>query len=338
MNYINKSIVHGELDLSFGLFDIADSMSEAHYFSLFENCFGKRANINLDTFRWFNLSHPNHKNYNFFLKDNKNNRFIAAYGLLPSKVTYKDKTLNVGICTNVMVDPESKYRRKGLFQLIGKMSLDYFGKLFGMDLAFGIPNDAAIKGHLKIGWKQYPDLKFIEKKVSGIEEDISFTFRQVEDIASVLTYDDLKKFKNKYKFYFDKTPREIEWRYNKPNVEYRRVVIENRGKLEGFMVYKFYTDDNLNIRKLHILDFGYSEYKYFDSMLRQITNIALKESCNLINLWYIDAPSKELHILNTNSFIFSESDKNRLIFYGDIDFMDEDFSNFHINIGDNDVY
>ena len=151
--FAKLDIAHVLLDLS-----LDDEMSK--YLNLFEKCFGKRENINADTFLWFGLNHPASENYSFGFIDKATGNLISAYGLLPLDAMLLHKKIKCALCTNVMTDPD--YSGMGLFVKIGEESIRYIASV-GISMCLGIPNENAIKGHIKVGWTQREDIWFYEK-------------------------------------------------------------------------------------------------------------------------------------------------------------------------------
>ena len=342
MEIIKSDIIHAELNLSFGKFDLSITEDLKKYLDLFEVCFGKRNNIDDSTFIWFNLNKPKFRNENFYLIDNSNDTLIAAYGLFPGELFFENNKLNSAVCTNVMVNPLGKYRGKGLFQLIGKLSLNFLQNNLKMDFALGVPNQAAIRGHLRIGWEQQPNLNFLEKKVSSetICETEKYKLINVDSFEGNILDIELQKFYNKYSFYFKKCPSTLDWRFNKNNEKYTKLILKDEGINSGFLVYKIFYDSDSKIRKFHIMDFAYTSSNHLKFLLKKINSIAFELSCDLINLWYIKSKSvsEEFTVFKSMNYTFSQVEDNMMIFYSDIDFSKVSFSDFHICLADNDVY
>lgn len=330
MEIINKIKIKN-LDLSFILLDFNNSKESIQYFKLFECCFGKRKNITPNTFNWFNVKIPN-KNFNFALIDNSNNTMIAAYGLAPVKCYYKNNHTPTVLCTNVMTNP--KYSGNGLFVEIGKLSLANVFDKKNIKLAYGIPNENAIRGHLKVGWKEMPLINFFEKHKSDIKKinTNKIEYKTIETFEESIN-NRLDYFYKKYDFYIYKNAEFLNWRFSKPTQSYKKILLLENGNIQGYIVYKFYVDNKMSLKKLQIIDFLYNNSNHLTNLLKIINNIAYQNDIDLINLWVIS--EQELFIKNNyqkskenNMFILYSKEKNNF----------NDLKNIHITLADNDVF
>lgn len=89
-------------------------------------------------------------------------RIVGHYAILPRKITYKGTSINAGLVVDVMTHPE--YGRRGIF--VGS-ALEAFriAKQDGMLILEGFPNEAAIKGHRKVGWTEVGEIGVLVRPI-----------------------------------------------------------------------------------------------------------------------------------------------------------------------------
>ena len=321
------------LHLSLLILNLEDGKTLNKYLELFELCFGKRPNIDASLFRWLNNKYPYCKNLNFAFVENATGKIIAAYGLQPGDAFVEGVIKKYALCTNVMSHPD--YGGKGLFVAIGKEALDYALKL-GISFCFGVPNEKAVSGHLKVGWNVVNDILFYERDFSTGEK-----FTSVADITSDLflemTDADLFSFYNdKYDFYFMRTSSWAHWRCAKPHSKYSNFAINN-GSDKGFVVLKEYYDGAKDIKKLHIVDFGYNNSQCLGKLINHCCWFAQQNKFDLLNLWHYSFNEMETKLLQEKGIHLTEQ-KNPIIIHKLGKDMDIPKSNWHVTLFDNDVY
>jgi hypothetical protein len=78
-------------------------------------------------------------------------RLVGHYAILPRMMSHKGKSISAGLVVDVMTHPD--YGRRGIF--VGS-ALEAFriAKKDGVSTLEGFPNEAAIKGHRKVGWTE----------------------------------------------------------------------------------------------------------------------------------------------------------------------------------------
>ena len=306
------------------LLDVSNDKCKNDYLDLWRDCFGNKPKCNDKWFNWLNLESPYGKNNSYIIRDEKTNKMIAGYGLLPMMIVLNGKEHKSTLCTNVMTHPN--FSRRGLFTIIGKKALANEVK-GGVTIQVGIPNDNAIAGHMKVGWQRLPNLSFFQNDtLNGYKTDIKF--HKVKSFDK--SFDSLlDKFNQKYDFYFKKNSDFLNWRYvNHPYNNYECWVSEDNS---SYFIAKLFEN------KLHIIDYGYDNDKDFDDLLKMSQNIGIIHDVKLINLWKFDSSNSEDKIFARNNFK-KDVDYNRLIIYSDIDFTKSNLKNWHIVLGDNDVY
>ena len=316
------------VDYKVELLDTSVDGIREEYFDLWKASFGDRPKCCDGWYDWLNFNGPYGNNNSYVIRDSETNKMICGYGLLPMIINYNNKDYEGRLCHNGMSHPD--FGKRGLFTAIGRGALSD-DKKKGAMITFGIPNINAIRGHMKVGWQRLPNLAFYEK--SGFEKkDIDFEYRIINEFDN--SFDEkLDSFHKKYNFYFKKTHKFLNWRYvNHPYNNYTCFVLgDDISSFTGYAVVNLYE------KKLHILDYAYDTNKDLNKLLHIIENHAISQPANLINLWKLDVPNKEDLVFETNDYFKTTDDYNRLILHSDIDFPN-DISDWHVVLGDNDVY
>ena len=319
--------------VDFVLLDLSTPDEMKDYYNLFVDCFGERANVKMDTFKWFNLQSPMCDNFTFAFIDNEKSRLMASYGLLPNDATISGQIMKYVLCTNVMTCPD--YAGQGLFKLIGIEALE-FAKRIGVSFAFGVPNDQAIRGHLKVGWEVVNELKFYE---CSTKQTLNAALSKKAKLNEIQSFKDsayLNLFNDKYKFFFNRTAKWINWRLSKPYSEYLTFTIAEPDEF-AFVVLKKYHDVKSNEKKLHIVDFGYKELNSFLELVMHTQGYAQSDGYDLINLWQYAFNTIEVRELEKLGF--SETTTvNPIIIHKLGNEIELPKNDWHITLFDNDVY
>ena len=332
MKTIKKFEINGKV-VDFVLLDLSRPDEMKAYFDLFVDCFGERANINKNTFEWFNLQSPLYCNFTFAFIDTENLRMMASYGLQPGDATINGQIMKSVLCTNVMSHPN--YAGQGLFQLLGKESLE-FAKNIGISFAFGVPNKLAMKGHLRVGWEVVNEIKFYE---CSIKPNLIVSNSGNIELNKLQSFNDsfyLNLFNDKYKFYFNRTAKWADWRISKPYSDYLNFTITKPDEF-AYVVLKIYHDLKSNEKKLHIVDFGYEKIDSFIELILHTQAFAQEKGFDLINLWQYAFNTIEVQALEKLGFIETTT-VNPIIIHklgNEIELPETDW---HITLFDNDVY
>lgn len=286
-----------------------------NWFDLFNTCFGKRPLLNNEWYYWNNISYKENNTYVVKSED----KIIASYSLYPLKVKYDNQIKDGYLCHNVMTHP--KHGGKGLFTQLGKYAISDTSK---DSILIGVPNENAIRGHLKVGWEEYPNIPFYTKtdfnsySISNITQIDSFSFNKFE----------VEQFYKPYNFCIIKDSEFLNWRYiNRPNIEYMCYkLIDN----SGFIVLKQYEN------KLHIIDYGFINGDSFIKLLKFTENKAQELNSKIIEFWcYSNKDQNTLHQLGFNK---SNQLDNKLILLSTPPIEFNLNSNWKIVLGDNDVF
>lgn len=327
-----KSIVLKETTFNLHLLNSLNKEELAKYYNLFVSCFGERSHINLDTFEWFNNANPLSQNYIFCFTDASNEKLVASYGLLPVDLKVENRFVKTVLCTNVMTHPE--FAGLGIFKSIGKNALEFMAGL-GYELAFGVPNEQAIKGHLSIGWEIVNTLNFFQAELENL-----VTIPQNENCVinkgvSVSDAKVISNLSNNYKVHFNRTNAWINWRIQKPFSDFYTVNLNSEP--ETFAIIKKYTDSLNNTVKFHVVDFCYSNLDQFKLLMSDVLHFAKSSNGKLINMWNYIFNQAEIKVLSDLGFIKAEH-SNPIIFYKLNESLALPEGTWHITLFDNDVY
>ena len=308
--------------------NVKDQIFKNKYFDLWRASFGFKPKCCDAWYEWLNLNCPTGFNNSFIIEEDK--KFISGYGLLPTIVIYEGEKHKSTLCTNVMTHPD--YGGKGLFTKIGTHALQTM-KLLGTSIQMGIPNDNAIKGHMKVGWQRMPNLHFYQKTdFNLINSKNNIEYKVVKRFSDIHN-EGIKNFHKKYDLYVEKDYNFLNWRYvDHPLNLYTCITINNeKNQFSGYIIIKLFNEKN--ITKTHIVDYAYLNDSDLTKLLHAV-NHYVKGKTDIINLWRFE-DSNETQFINAGYNKTENYDK--LILFSDIKFKNNT-SNWHIVLGDNDVY
>lgn len=303
------------------------------YTDLYRSCFGNREYISKDWFNWINLDCPFGKSNVYTVTDTETNILAGAYTLLAYKAQYKGEEITLFLCCNVMTRPE--YGGKGLFTQIGAFALKH--AIQGTAMALGIPNESALKGHLKIDWKELPELYFVQKDKALFTGKDSTAL--ISDDLNVLSTFNFNAFNKKYTLAVHRSFDFIKWRYiQKKTSTYSCCYTEENGKVTGFAIFKLYEDTEHNQRKLHIVDYCVTDEQALKPLLHKIESYALDAGIDLINTWDLTVEHSPAYQVLLQEQYHASPSFNRFILYPSAKVDTSDMANWHIVLGDNDVF
>jgi hypothetical protein len=210
----------------------------------------------------------------------------------------------------------------------------------GCRISLSFPTSANVnstKGHLKIGWKQLAPLYFFSKPLSKPDR------KSTPHITALDRFDPshdtrIDDFLRKYDFQLARSSRFLNWRFvERPHVKYHILALHDGGVFSGYAVCKLFEDPLKRESRLHIVDFAYDAAGHLEELLQAAENYAADQSAALVDLWHFDAPSPELNVLKSRGFEKSGR-LNEVLVFSEIDFREARFSDWHLVLGDNDVY
>ncbi len=333
-----KQLVIKDRNIDFVILNCRDESEMKSFYELFILCFGERNNLNQETFKWFNIENPSYDNILFAFIDVEKAKMVSAYGFLPGNATINGQIRNYVLANNVMTHPE--YAGQGIFKLIGKEALGFLQKI-GYSFVFGVPNEKAIRGHLRVGWEIINELYFYEYNINHTNNP-SFKESNKENIffenRNTLYSDGLfmDMFIDKYNFYFNRTAKWLKWRLNKPLSEYLVHTLPGE-KPFSFIIIKKFTDHKTGIKKIHIVDFGYDNIESFKNLISHSQIYAENIGFDLVNIWQYPFNNTEVQALGKLGFIKTTS-SNPIIIHKLGNEIDLPLDKWHITLFDNDVF
>jgi GNAT superfamily N-acetyltransferase len=290
-----------------------------NWFKLFDACFGVRESLDTNWYYWSHVSYR--ENNTFVVRDEDSGDIMASYSLYPVKIKYKSNLRDGYLCHNVMTHPSMAGR--GLFTELGRYALSNMPK---DSIFLGVPNEKAIRGHLKVGWREYPNIPFYIKRNFNHQSEVNKDVVKIDKFD--FSNDDINKFNNSYDFCLYKDSKCLNWRYvDRPDMEYMCYKLLDNS---GFIVLKHYNT------KLHIMDYGFANKKSFVKLVKFTENKALELNCDIIEFWCYSRTDQD--VLNQLGFGKSDQLHNRLILSAN-PLIDLNLNNnWKIVLGDNDVY
>lgn len=295
--------------------------------SLMRACFGERDFFHRAWYEWWNYSCPTGLNRNYIIIDKATGKFVGGEALLPIKIKINGEVVTGSLSNNSMTDPD--YQGRGLFTHLLRYCVSN-EEAFQSRLSLGVPNKNSYAAFVKTGWKVPSELTFIgkfsfrnksykSKEVPAFDARVDKVLHQVAEQANFMVFKD-------HRF--------LNWRYRqRPDKSYRLFVFENRGNIDGYMVLKYF-DDN-DYKKTHILDIMACSEEAFDDLILAAEQCALER--DELNCWQIK--HSICGRLFTNNGFTETGEKNPLILhtnYGQE--IELEPSNWWFALGDNDVY
>ncbi|MHA1965655.1 MAG: GNAT family N-acetyltransferase [Candidatus Thorarchaeota archaeon] len=270
-----------------------------------------------------------------------NGQIVGQYSLQGYDSYFFGMTIRASLCFDVATHPD--YRFQGMFTRLGHHALKAEGE---NDVAFtvGFPwvGGIAIPGHMKVGWKQLGALSIYYKtefddqlvqdsgeiKINGIS-----TFDQRFDNLAEARKNDLPVALVRNQAY-------LNWRFvHKVGYTYYPHEILEKGDLVGYIVLKLYESDQGTT--LHIIDFllpksedvfqrtvGFVFEKARELKVDKV-NLVINENHHFYPfLESIDFQKEERHFIPIVHRNNDSVDEEKLM----------DFKNYHLTMGDNDIF
>jgi len=126
--------------------------------ALFRASFGKDKDADQWTWEFIDREFPA-----IVILAEKDERIVGHYAILPREFRAGGLSVPTGLVVDVMTHPE--YGRKGIFVGSGLEAFRH-AKDLGLSMLIGFPNDAAIKGHLKVGWSELGKIRVYARPLS----------------------------------------------------------------------------------------------------------------------------------------------------------------------------
>lgn len=276
--------------------------------------------------RWWNYACPTGHSRTYVAEEIRTSKIVSSYNLHPIRVWYNGQRFNASLCTQVCTHP--RYQGRGLFSLTARYALNQ-EQVFNSPVSVTVPNQLALPGHLYVGWEKAADLTFLEKRRLG---PVAF------QASRVLAFDErvdslILRLEGQFTFLVEKDHRFLNWRYAKPGSQYLFFQHENQGRVDGYMVLKYYEEDGE--RRTHLLDIMADSEGVFRDL------IACAESSSMgrdvLNVWSVTGNPWE-PLLRTMGF--EEAGSPRVFLtrrnFGNLERLPE--GPWWFCLGDNDVY
>lgn len=295
--------------------------------SLMKACFGERVSLTREWYKWFNYDCPTGLNRNYIAIDVSAKRIVGGYGLLPIRVKVNNEVQNGSLCTNVMTHPD--YQGRGLFIRLGRHGLSCEER-FQNRVSLGIPNNNAIPGHMRVGWKRVSDLRFIAKHSFQDKSHLSKEVPSYDARVDRLIH----QVAEQVNFMVFKDHRFLNWRYKqRPHQKYRLFIFENNGSVNGYMILKYFEEDGY--KKTHILDIMANCEDVFMDLIS--TAEQHSHGSDELNCWLVDNSIYD-SLFTDSGFIPSG---NKSVLMAHTNYGQEIIprrNNWLFALGDNDVY
>lgn len=257
--------------MMFREFNRGDDTTELH--SLFERVYPGRFRDRVawsEWYHWIHFNNPIRESTIVIAEDN--GRIIGHYPLVYVKAENSRMQLLAAQNIDVMVDPE--YRGKGIFSAIESICMK---KAYdtGVDFIYGFPNENAIRGHKKNGWRWQCTMKIAWAPIRIVAPSMSWISVVNILLGGVFTpsagiernskgnlprcsiYKDYEKeFENslnrEHLFHFKRSDDYLCQRaYNFSRFNYNALVSENEEKIIGF--FNIFNIGYLRICMIHDL-------------------------------------------------------------------------------------
>ena len=179
-----------------------------------------------------------------------------------------------------------------------------------------------------------PDLFFYQKEKSDfitkpLDKNIKY---KVIKKFNKLDNEWIANCHEKYDFYIQKDYKFLNWRFSNHPLNNYKCIILDKGR--GYVILKPFFEKNNT--KLHMVDYAYLETPDLVKLLKIVDNYAYDIKANFINFWGFNS-NLESKIFKSLNYNLTPS-YNRLILHSDIKFSHNEVCNWHIVLGDNDVY
>lgn len=252
------------MELTFEKFDYRVNLVQQR--ELFNDAFPEATEAATDeNYKWLLHSFPNDVNPSFEFCGYHRNEMVGYYAAIPFKYKIGDDITDVGMVCGVMTS--SKYRGKGIFTQMGGYSTEKLAEHVPFTTGYPI-RKSVIPGHLKIGWKIAFELPLFMKflstdsllksklpKFSFLSPILNFfldmlnllTRTRVNSKFHTQIFNSIDSIKD-YDVFISKWMKSIpnalfkdsvfaQWRYGKPNSDYRFLVISHKDEMIGFVSY-----------------------------------------------------------------------------------------------------
>lgn len=268
-----------------------------------------------------------------YLVKKLNGQVVSLYAAIAQRIAINGKSFQARMVQDVMTHPD--YRGRGFLHDLGRRCLDDIRSTG--EIGYTFPNERSEKSFRRNGWKE---LCPIPTRIKLLDKERSSDVKNEVEVLPLKgpfgnSLAEIWKLSN-LQIGVDRNTDFLNWRYSKPNIEYRKFII-NSG--EGLLILKFYSSSNE--KSLHICDLFVKEncQGIIPSILSFCEDLGRTEKANFLTAWlpekhpYADPfNAVGLKIQNSSSrffFVYPTTESIGLI---------QDPTLWHLSHGDSDVY
>lgn len=244
-------------------FDYKENLDQQR--ELFRDAFPEVTESSTEGYKWQFHGFPNKENQSFEYCSYIEDEMVGYYAALPYRYKIGKEKTDIGMVCGVMTS--SKHRGKGIFTQMGHYSTKELASHVAFTTGYPI-RKGVIPGHLKVGWKIAFELplymKFIKsdallkskvRKLSFLSPLVNLFLHPYNLILKTKTnrnyqteiFDSIDKIEGYNEFtgeWIKSVPNALiknrefaEWRYSRPNSNYKFLVVRKNTKMVGFAAY-----------------------------------------------------------------------------------------------------
>lgn len=301
------------------------------YMALFEECFGKREGYDKQWFKWFNVASTFGPNAIYCAIETDTNKPVSAYGLLPLKCRVGSAICTCLLNTNSMTSP--RYQKRGLSFRLSELALS--SETY--DLVLATPNHT---NHRSIA-----NIAKVLGSSSGLPffEKYSFIHREVPAGAvTELFGHNIDSFAlsasmwDKYDFHIVRNLGFLKWRYfHNPVAVYKCDAVVVDGIVTAYLMRKIFADPETGVRKLHYVDFAYTDPSDLALLVQNAENEALADGVSLANVWCHPHATGDNKAFMDMGYKLAQNGNVLFLHSKSVTTTDK---NWHLVLGDNDAF
>ncbi len=312
------------------IYNCFDPKHEVSIQGLFEASFSRK--MSSAVWRWRFLNNPHGAAIIDLAWDKE--LLVGHYAVSKCRLKMGDREFLSGLSGTTMTHPS--YRGLGLFPKLAEKTYARMSK-DGLVGVWGFPNVNSHRGFVRdLKWMDIYEIPTFRLRLSG-SATVAGDIDGVSEVSIIdESFDDLWARANlSHKLLVKRDASYLRWRYF-ANLEgkYRAMVLSENGKLLGYAIFKRYENEIQIVDMLTMPDISIGK-----RLVQQSINVAVKEGCSAVSMW-LNVNDPLHHTLEQIGFrddapityfggrVFDESQGN--IFY--------DYKNWHITMGDSDVY
>lgn len=301
---------------------------------LFYKVFGKK--MSLAFWKWRFVDNPFGKGIIKLCFDDK--KLIGHYAVTPMSVYVANNYKNAVFSMTTMTHPD--YRGKGIFAMLANEVYNECGKR-GYSFVYGFPNENSYKGFIeKLGWKGFGNMHIWFRDM----KDNAYDLRKHKNIMPIENFDgnvDLlwETVKQKYVVAVPRNKEFLNWRFvRNPEVTYWKFAFREDTKIQGYIVLKKHP----MLNEGHIVDIlSVEDKKVVESLLSYAYWYFATRGIQRISCWCPE-DSFLCEVLKNEGFVKRKMERTYFgvkVFSNDLSLEHvEDFANWHLMMGDSDVF